>query len=113
MNEPKSIEITATDVESAISKGVSELGVSREEVIVEVIEEPGRRLLGLGTRQARVRLTVIHAPAIPQSPKPVVMSAVNDVAQVADRQKFEKPPVAAAPKAHRPSAEIAADDDDE
>lgn len=71
MNQPKSIEITAPDIESAIAKGVAELGVSRDEVMVEVIEEPGRRLLGLGTRHARVRLTVIRAPStpVPEVPK--------------------------------------------
>jgi spoIIIJ-associated protein len=68
MNQPKSIEISAPDIEAAIDKGIAELGVSREEVMVEVLEEPGRRLLGLGARQAKVRLTVIRAPATPPAP---------------------------------------------
>lgn len=65
MTDPITIEVSAADVETAITKGVAELGVSRDAVMVEVLEEAGRRLLGLGARQARVRLTVIRAPAAP------------------------------------------------
>jgi spoIIIJ-associated protein len=42
--------------------------VSRDEVMIEVLEEPGRRLLGLGAKQAKVRVTVIKAPATPAPP---------------------------------------------
>jgi spoIIIJ-associated protein len=68
MSQLRSIEVTAADIESAIEKGIAELGVSRDDVMVDVIEEPSRRLLGLGTRQARVRLTVIRAPEPPPAP---------------------------------------------
>jgi spoIIIJ-associated protein len=69
MSESRSIEASGPDIESAITKGVNELGVTRDDVIVEVLEEPGRRLLGLGARQAKVRITVIKAPATPAPPK--------------------------------------------
>ncbi len=68
MSESRSIEASGPDIESAITKGVTELGVSRDDVIVEVLEEPGRRLLGLGAKQAKVRLTVIKAPPAPSTP---------------------------------------------
>jgi len=70
MNESRSIEASGPDIESAITRGVTELGVSRDEVMIEVLEEPGRRLLGLGARQAKVRVTVIKAPATPAPPPP-------------------------------------------
>lgn len=73
-----SIESVGVDVESAIAKGVQELGVSRDQVMVEVLEEPSRRLLGLGAKPARVRLTVIRAPETP-----------NRVAEQADALPFE------------------------
>jgi len=72
MSESRTIEASGPDIESAITKGVTELGVSREDVIVEVLEEPGRRLLGLGAKQAKVRLTVIKAPP---APKPAIAAA--------------------------------------
>jgi len=65
MSQMLSIESVGADVESAIAKGIQELGVSRDQVMVEVLEEPSRRLLGLGAKPARVRLTVIRAPETP------------------------------------------------
>lgn len=65
MSQLQSIEVSAPDIEAAIAKGIADLGVTREEVMVEVLEEPRRRLLGLGVQQAKVRLTVIRAPATP------------------------------------------------
>jgi spoIIIJ-associated protein len=65
MSQQLSIESVGADIESAIAKGIQELGVSRDQVIVEVLEEPSRRLLGLGAKPARVRLTVIRAPETP------------------------------------------------
>ncbi|MCC7206802.1 MAG: Jag N-terminal domain-containing protein [Anaerolineae bacterium] len=88
MTDPISIEVSAADVETAISKGVAELGVSRDAVMVEVLEEAGRRLLGLGARQARVRLTVIRAPAAPPPPARVEPEAAPPAS--ADAQAAER-----------------------
>ncbi len=76
MNE--SIETTGQDIDSAVARALTELGVSRDSVRVDVLEEPGRRLLGLGTRQARVRVTVVKPPTAatpPPAPMPVMPPA--------------------------------------
>lgn len=53
-----SIEATGATIEEAIDAAVRELQAAREEVEVEILENPSRGLLGLvGTRQARVRAT--------------------------------------------------------
>jgi spoIIIJ-associated protein len=70
MNQPQSIEISAPDVQSAIERGIAELGVSRDQVMVEVLEEPSRGLLGLGAKLARVKLTAIRAPQTPPAAVP-------------------------------------------
>ncbi|MHB8629976.1 MAG: RNA-binding cell elongation regulator Jag/EloR [Aggregatilineales bacterium] len=57
----QSIEASGPDIESAVAEAVAQLGVRADQVQVEVLEEPVRRLLGLGTRPARVRVTVIGA----------------------------------------------------
>jgi spoIIIJ-associated protein len=87
MSESRSIEASGPDIEAAITKGVTELGVTREDVIVEVLEEPGRRLLGLGSKQAKVRITVIRAPATPTRAARPEQAAPAGVAE-----PIEKPP---------------------
>jgi spoIIIJ-associated protein len=52
-----SIEIVASDVESAIEQGLRQLGLMRAEVKIEILEEGSRGVLGLGSRQCKVRLT--------------------------------------------------------
>ncbi len=51
------IEVTGADVESAIETGLARLGVGRDEVEIEVLDEGSRGVFGLGVREARVRLT--------------------------------------------------------
>jgi spoIIIJ-associated protein len=58
MNERTILEKIAPNVEDAISQGLAELGLGKEAVDVEVLDEGSRGLLGIGGRQARVRLTV-------------------------------------------------------
>jgi spoIIIJ-associated protein len=52
------IEALGEDVESAIQSGLEQLGLSRDQVSVEVVEEGSRGFLGLGSRPAVVRLQV-------------------------------------------------------
>jgi spoIIIJ-associated protein len=59
-------EKTGKTVEEAIVAGVLELGVDRNRVKIEVLEEPGKKgLFGLfGTRLARVRISYEDDPGI-------------------------------------------------
>lgn len=53
-----SLEIIAPSVQEAVTKGLAELGVPEEAVKIEVLDEGNRGFLGLGSRQARVRLSL-------------------------------------------------------
>ncbi|HHT85982.1 MAG: RNA-binding cell elongation regulator Jag/EloR [Bacillota bacterium] len=54
-----SIETTGRSVEEALESALRELGVSEDDVIVEVIEEPSRGFLGIiGSKDARIRVTL-------------------------------------------------------
>ena len=53
-----SLEIIAGSIEEAVAKGLEELGLPEEAVEVEVMDSGSRGLFGLGSRQARVRLTI-------------------------------------------------------
>ncbi len=52
------LEIIAPTVNEAIEKGLAELELPRDAVEIEILDEGGRGLFGLGSHQARVRLIV-------------------------------------------------------
>lgn len=59
MSERKtSLEVIAPTVEEAIERGAAELGLPKDSLEVEVLDEGGKGFLGLSERQARVRLSV-------------------------------------------------------
>lgn len=51
-------ESTGRTVDEAVEKALAQLGVTRSEVDVEVLQEPKAALLGFGGREARVRIAV-------------------------------------------------------
>ena len=53
----RSIDVTAKSVDEAIFMGIDQLGLSIDQVDIEIIEEGGRRLFGIGSKQCVVRLT--------------------------------------------------------
>lgn len=112
------LEVIAPTVEEAIEKGLSDLGLSEEAVEVEILDEGSRGLLGLGSRQARVRLTIKSADGvvdIPTAPQEVesVMKETDAVAEVEDVDEAAGPVVdvegetAAPTTAERERAQIA------
>ena len=59
MNDKRTnLEVIAPSVDEAIEKGLGDLGLPRDSVEIEVLDEGGKGLFGLGNRQARVRLTI-------------------------------------------------------
>lgn len=58
----RTVESTGADIEEAIEKGLKLLDVARENVIVEIIEEAKGGLLGIGSKEAVVRLTTFVPP---------------------------------------------------
>ena len=57
----REVEARGADVEAAVAAGLEILGVDRSDVIVEVVDEGSRGLLGIGSREAVVRLTSLVA----------------------------------------------------
>ena len=59
----KSVTIEKTTVEEAVETALLELKAEREEVEIEVINEPSRGLFGLiGSKNAKVKVTVTDGP---------------------------------------------------
>lgn len=71
------VEKTGKTVEDAVKAALAELGVSRDQAEVEVLEESKPSLLGLfGGRDAKVRVTVKEAePEVPAAPEPAEEAA--------------------------------------
>lgn len=67
------LEVIAQTIDKAIQKGLQDLGVSRKDVEVEILDEGNQGgLLGIGSRQARVRISVKPGQTKPavQDPAP-------------------------------------------
>ncbi len=72
----ESIEASGKSVEEAISQALVRLGKRRDEVDVAVLQEPSRGTFGLGSKDARVRVTV-H-PAISTGKSAVITPEMAD-----------------------------------
>ncbi len=57
------VEVTGKTVEEAIQQALQQLGVTREQVDVEVLSPGTSGILGIGGEPARVRVTVKNSPA--------------------------------------------------
>jgi spoIIIJ-associated protein len=58
MNNQTTLEVIAPTIDEAVSKGLSELGLTLDDVDIEILDEGSKGLFGIGNRQALVRLTV-------------------------------------------------------
>lgn len=114
----QSIEVHGSDVDTAIATGLRQLGLAPDQVIVEVVDEGRRGILGMGSRDAIVRLTPLSAPATPQVAQMPPAQAGRPPAQSAASAAGAKAPVAAEKKepampARRPQTLPAPDEDDD
>ena len=67
--ERTKLEVIAPSVDEAVEKGLTELGLSEDDVEIEILDEGKKGLLGLGSRQARIALKI--KPAARKSEKEV------------------------------------------
>jgi spoIIIJ-associated protein len=88
--EKTTLEIIAPTVEEAVEKGLEQLGLSREAVDVEVLDAGSRGLFGLGSRQSRVRLTLL-APG-GEGSAPAVRQVANVQPEVVEQAEDEEQP---------------------
>mgnify|MGYP005843514019 CR=1 FL=1 len=57
----ESLEVSAKTVEEAIRLALAKLGKRREEVLISVLSEGSRGILGIGSEEARILVTPIEA----------------------------------------------------
>lgn len=56
--EKTTLEMIAPTVEEATTKALEQLGLTEQDVEIEILDQGNRGLFGLGSRQARVRLSI-------------------------------------------------------
>lgn len=108
-NKHSVVEVSGADIEKAVEAGLRQLGLKRTEVLVEVIDEGSRGLLGLGSRDAVVRVTKIGVePIKPEPPQPPqVKKPETAVAPPpAPKPQKEAPAPKPAPKPQQPAAPV-------
>ncbi len=82
----KSIEKVARTVDEAITEALIELGASTDEVNIEVISKGSKGLLGIGARQAKVKVTLKE-----EEPKEYFEFKVSKVEEKVETITKEKP----------------------
>ncbi len=101
-----SLEYIAANAEEAINKGLNALGVSREEVDIEILDNGSKGIFGIGARQARVRLTVKADSLRAAMEKEAEAEAQNAAAAAeAEKQSAKQEAPAAPAKAERRKSE--------
>ena len=84
------IKVTDTSVEKAIQKGLRQLGLTQEEVVVEVLSEGKKGLFGFGQKDAIVALTpVVKEEVVEEVSTPAVEKEVEEVV-VSEDESFEE-----------------------
>jgi spoIIIJ-associated protein len=108
MSVDDSVEVLAPSIDEAIIVGLTRMVATREEVEIEVLDEGSRGFLGIGARDARVRLTRRQKQA-PTAPKVEPVSAPLPESVVEPERK-PAPTVSVVPQAVKeaPPAEVAA-----
>ncbi|MHC1741346.1 MAG: RNA-binding cell elongation regulator Jag/EloR [Anaerolineaceae bacterium] len=76
--EKTTLEIIAPSVEEAITRGLDQLGLTQDAVVVEILDNGSRGLLGIGGRQSRVRLSIKDAAEEPKKAETVIESVENE-----------------------------------
>lgn len=91
----RSIEVHGSDVDAAVAAGLRQLGLTSDQVIVEVVDEGRRGVLGLGSREAIVRLTPLTAVPTPQAAETTPSVETGQAAprqpRLAEREAQEEP----------------------
>jgi spoIIIJ-associated protein len=77
MNDNRTtLEVIAPSVEEALAQGLSELGLTENDVDIEVLDEGSRGLFGIGSRQARIRITIKSLSQTEEQNQPVIEAEI-------------------------------------
>lgn len=75
------VEAEGKHVEDAIEKGLGELGTDRDSVTIEILDKGKTGVFGIGTKLAKVRLTLLQDDAVENAISDVDMSSILNNAE--------------------------------
>lgn len=95
-NQNVNLDVSAKTVDEAIEAGLAQLGLTRNEVDIEVLNEGKRGLFGLGAEEALVRLTVKSNPVTATTAdEPVALpTTANNEPEPSSLPESKTPPAA-------------------
>ena len=106
----KYIETTGENRDAAIAAALKQLGMDRDDVSVEVLDNGKKGFLGIGATPARVRVTYEVPDEPVKAPEPVHTPV--EKAEKPAAPKADKPPRAEKPRAEKPQKLSITDADD-
>jgi spoIIIJ-associated protein len=95
--ERTKLEVIAPTIEEAIEKGLNDLGLTEDDVDVEILDEGKKGLFGLSTRKARVALMIKNRgsePAAEPEPAQAPKQPERAEAEVVDGEESEEVSIA-------------------
>ena len=105
----KSIVTTGATIDIAIESALAQLGLDRDSVSVQVLQQAKAGFLGFGAQPAKVQVTYeVPDPVVekvPEKPKSALGSASRSKPKAAPVKKPEAPKAPEAPKTEPPKAE--------
>ncbi|MGN0162518.1 MAG: RNA-binding cell elongation regulator Jag/EloR [Candidatus Ornithomonoglobus sp.] len=91
-----SIEKRAKSVDDAVAEALAELGIKKDDAVIEIIQEPSKGFLGLGAKEAIVKVsTKDKAEPVKAAPAPKAESARTEVKPAPTAEAPEEPEVKA------------------
>jgi spoIIIJ-associated protein len=76
----REVERSAPSVEEALEAALSELGISEQEAVVEILQEPRGGFLGVGAQEATVRVRAKAEPGLEEEPAEEALEEQGDIA---------------------------------
>ena len=95
----KSIVTTGKTIELAIEAALQQLGLDRDSVSVQVLQQAKSGFLGFGAAPAKVQVTYEAPDPVPEAPKVALSSASRSKPRPAAPVKKPEAPKPEAPKA--------------
>lgn len=101
----KTIVTTGKTIDLAIEAALNQLGLDRDNVAVQVLQQAKAGFLGFGAQPAKIQVTYEAPDPVPETPKVALSSASRSKPKTAAPVKKPEAPKAEAPKAEAPKAE--------